>query len=738
MSDNLIPEDNTPVPAAPETSASPRADEAIAQIPEQTKTYVKSWIDRIKAAKKYHDKAFRRMDECMRLVADGAQDEWLKNPNNYVVPVLNRVIGMGVAQLYARNPKAEAKRRQRRMFTVWDGKIATLRDAEAQMQAFEQQQAAMAQQPPAMPGMPPPPPPQPPIEAQAIIADAEKVKQYDILMDGMADTMTILHNHFLEDPAEAYKLHFKALVRRAKTCGVGYTKVSFQRLMEKDENVTTKIDTITQQIAHMQQLLEEAAEGELQAETAEMEDLKNTLEALQAQPQEVMVKEAPILTYPRAKSVIVDPACTHLKTFKGAGWIAEEFELDPGEIEETYKVDISGHYQAYKADGDHTWQRWTDSGTEMKQTNTARVWRVMNKRNGTEFTICDGYPGYLREPGPPRVKLPSFFDIFPLVFNEVESETDLYPPSDVWLARHMQFEYNRTREFLREHRQQNRPAYIAPKGSFEEEDLKKLSSHASGEIIELDALQPGDDIRQKLMAKPTMQIDPKQYEVESIYTDILRVTGAQQANMGATSDATATESSIAEESRQISSSDATDDLDEHLSAVVYAMGIVMLTEMSKETVVEIVGPGAVWPELPQTREEVAEEISLDVRAGSSGRPNQAQNIAKLERAMPTVLQLPGVNPVPIVQSYMDNLEIGIEDAVVEGLPSITAMNQMAAKMGQQGPQPGAPAQPGMQGPAGAANAPKPPGVAPGPQPAHPPLALHPPGQKPVPLGGPPS
>ena len=42
-----------------------------------------------------------------------------------------------------------------------------------------------------------------------------------------------------------------------------------------------------------------------------------------------------------------------------------------------------------------------------------------------------------------------FFNIFPLVFNEIENDEEIYPLSDVWIARHMQFEYNRSREGLR-------------------------------------------------------------------------------------------------------------------------------------------------------------------------------------------------------------------------------------------------------------------------------------------------
>ncbi len=145
----------------------------------------------------------------------------------------------------------------------------------------------------------------------------------------------------------------------------------------------------------------------------------------------------------------------------------------------------------------------------------------------------------------------------------------------------------------------------------------------------------------------------------------------------------------------------------------------MLLEMAKESVIEIVGPGAVWPDMPQTREEIAKDVVLEIKAGSTGRPNTAAELAKLERGMPFILQLPGVNPVPITQKYLDLLGIDAEDAVVDGLPSITALNAMMSAAARQ-PATGNPqTNPADQGSAGAQNAPAPQENEPQGQPAYP-------------------
>jgi hypothetical protein len=113
----------------------------------------------------------------------------------------------------------------------------------------------------------------------------------------------------------------------------------------------------------------------------------------------------------------------------------------------------------------------------------------------------------------------------------------------------------------------------------------------------------------------------------------------------------------------------------------------------------------VWPDMPQSREEIAKDLVLTIKAGSSGRPNKAAKLANMERGMPTVVQLPGVDPTPIAEEFLQLLDIDTEKAIVGGLPSIVAMNAMASK---PSPQPGTGdpnSDPGAQGDKGPQNAP---------------------------------
>jgi hypothetical protein len=100
--------------------------------------------------------------------------------------------------------------------------------------------------------------------------------------------------------------------------------------------------------------------------------------------------------------------------------------------------------------------------------------------------------------------------------------------------------------------------------------------------------------------------------------------------------------------------------------------------------------------------EIAEEIYLEIEAGSSGKPNQAVEVANWQKMLPFLIQLPGIKPEWLARESIRRLDdkADLTEALMSGMPSVISMNQ------QTQPAPKDPAaNPAAQGGEGANNGP---------------------------------
>lgn len=676
----------------PDTKSGMQRDEP--QIDEGARQSVTKWQKKILASKKFFEKDFKRMREDMMVARMGASKEWV-DQGNYTVPIINRYLNQAVASLYAKNPTATAEKRKTLDYKLWDGKPDT---------AIAALQNAMAGDP----------------NAAAMVQDIERGRQKHEMLTRIGRTLEVLFDYYANEQKPRLKPLMKSFVRRAKTCGVAYLMLGFQRqYAELLPDETAKLEDSRNKLGELQRRMQDLVDGEIpdsdQDEVYELQTLIADLE----NKMNVILREGPRFMFPRATEIIVDPRCTQLMGFIGAGWIAREFHKSPDEVKKIYGVEMKKGYTPYKQHGRdelaeyHRSADSEDDGKGVRQDGMVCIWEVYNKELGQTFTIADGYCGFLVEPKEPDYWMEGFWPVFAITFNDVESETELYPISDVHMLKHVQAEYNRSREYRRLHREANKPKYGAIKGRLSKSDKELLSDSPPHAVIEFESLGQGEKVNDLVQPFQPVPIDPALYETNSEMEDTLRIVGAQEANIGGTSGATATESSIAEGGRMTSLSSNVDDLDEFLSDVFGALGQLLIMELSPETVTEIVGQGAVWPELD--RETVAKQIMLKVRAGSSGRPNKAAELANMERGMPYLIQLPGVNPYPLGQRYADLLEINLDEVIVEGMPSIQALNAQFGR--SQTPGAGTENDPSAQGGEGGMNQPSTQTNEPGPQPS---------------------
>ncbi len=565
-------------------------------------------------------------------------------------------------------------------------------------------------QPPLFP-LPPEVPPDELSQAQAVIADAKSVKTQFDLLKRIGRTLEILFGFEMSQAQTSFKTRMKMTCRRAATSGVGWIKVGFQRIMAPQPDQDSILGDDQAQLQFVQRVAADLADGKMTLDSPEAEQMRLVIASL-GKTQEIVMREGLTFSWPKSTAIIPDENCVTLRDFLGCEWVAEEYCLTPAEIQATYKVDVGKSFTSY--DRNNTGKDYETSRPAVRNNDLpgsgatqdkgyGLVWEIFNKTDGLVYVVCDGYPDFLREPAEPEFYTDRFWPWFLVAYNETDGE--VWPQSDVSLVRPMQLEINRSRQGLREHRFANRPKTAYAEGVLSAEDVEALRNPPLNAMIAINGLQPGQNIDQVLMAIKGVPIDPNLYQTQETFQDMLRVAGDQQADLGPTSGATATESNIAAQARATSTGSEVDDIDDTLSALAQSAGQILLLNMSEEQVKKIVGPGAIWPQL--TKADVAEQIFLDIEAGSSGAPDQARELQNFERLAPILMQIPGIAPNFLAKEAISRMDdsIDLEDAIADGQPSVMAQNavQPGASAGPPGSQP-----PGAQGPQGSANAAKPP------------------------------
>lgn len=678
--------------------------------------HVAKIIKTIKSDKAFHDKAFKQMADDMFMAMKGRNKGWAES--NYKANFAGRHVKQKTAALYAKNPKAVARRAERLDFAIWDENPKSLEIAMMTVQAgiaAQQQAAAMPPEMTAMGQLVPAQPQLPPgfDQAQALIADFQQGMAYRQQIDKLGKTLEILFARALRDQEPlTFKEAAKQLVRRTCTCAVGYVELGFVRQYGPRDTLSAQLADTKGRLDHLRRLTEGVVEGDITSEMAEIAELEASMASLQTE-EEIVLREGLVFDFPASTKVIPDQLTKSLNGFVGARHLAIEYLFTVDEIVELFPgSDIKAGYTGYGADGNvigGTAQMEIPFDGEGEQPEPMDpngkglvcVWKYYDKPSGLVYYVADGHKEFLRPPAAPDVFVETFWPVFALTFNAVESETDLFPPSDVYLLKDQQDEHNRSRQGMREHRKAARPRWATSKGLIDEEGQQAFKDANAFDVIQLNK-DPQTKIADVLEVVPVPGVDPNLYATEQYEQDRGLTVGMNESGYGGLAKSTATEASIAASSTISSDGASSDDLDSFLTSLAVASSQILLKEMSEEQVMKIVGPGAIWVDMSLS--DIASEIFLEVEAGSSGRPNQAVEIDNFTKMAPIIMQIPGVDPTEFARLALKIFDdrMDLTKLLVAGAPSIMAQNQITQ------PPTGDPAtEPTAQGGQGGANTPAP-------------------------------
>jgi hypothetical protein len=602
---------------------------------------VKKWLDKITSAEAKWDAKYAEMRKNMEFVAGWQWDGQTKlDDDRYKSNLTLRVVNQKVASLYARNPETVVERRKRLDYSLWDGEIMSLQNAIMEVQ----QSMAMGM----MPGM----------ESMALVKDYEMGRLREKMVERVCKTLEYAYQYQIDHHRPEFKEQMKQLVRRVIICKVGYVKLRICRGAgdtEKLSTMETPSDAKSRAL-RAQNILDELKKGDIDENSAEVEEAKNLLLSVGATnlTDEQPVGEYLEFDFPSSTSIIPSEECRALKEFISAKFVAHKFRVDVELIEAIFGVDINAGGGSEESNA----AEYKEVSDDCKKISKTDLYEVFDIQTKTRFFVAKGYKDYILEPEPLTPQIAGFWPIFGLTFNDIEAEEGTkstpFPPSDVDLLRDAQKEWNRTRDALREQRNANAPKYVCADGSISEEDEIALANAKPNHVTKLKGLAPGVEPDKFIKVLQTAAIDPALYDTAPLEKDILMAGGMQEANVGpAGKDVTATVGTIAEQSRMTMLASNVDDLDSFLTRIAKAGIELILRGMTPQTALRIVGPGATLP--AGDVEEYINEIQIKVQAASSGRPNRAIAISNAQQLMPILLQA-GANPAALVEELVRRLD----------------------------------------------------------------------------------
>ena len=671
------------------------SESAPAQSSEADQQLVQKLLRTIKADKRHFKRDFDRMKRDMFMARDGRDPDYPEK--YYKANIVGRHVNQKTASIYAKNPKVAARRKEMLDFQVWDENPESLQQAMMLNQAFMQATGGV---PPVVAdpitGAPVPAPLPPEVQqAQAILADVQQGLQRRQMLRKFGKTLEIVYADGMKQQTPLdFKTAMKGSVRQANTTAVAYVELGFQREYGVPNSINNQLDDCRDRLAHLEKLMQGAAEGEISDYDGEMAELQQMIANLENEEQ-VCIRRGLTFKGLESTAVIPDRYSRRLGGFLGGRHltIAEIMPLE--KVEETYKVDLGQGYTPYNDKGEREGeQRGVDYGDDYEATgifapdrtenDLVCVYKHYSKRTGLVYHMVDGHADFLQPPAPPEVTVPRFWPVYALSFNNIYSETELFPLSEVALLRDQQTEINRSRQGKREHRQFARPRLLYTNGTLDpDKDIPELESAPPFKAIGISG-DVTQDVAKRLVPFPMPGVDPNLYDTGEVMMDGSLTVGASAAQLGGmSSKTTATGEAIADAATSTADSSSVDDLDSFLTAMARDGGIILMQELTKEDVVKIAGPGAVWVEdLGMSFEDIQNEIYLEVEAGSSGKPNQAQEVRNFKELGPIIMQIPGVSPTWFGREAIRRLDdrIDVSEAIIEGLPAMVALNRQQQPM----------------------------------------------------------
>lgn len=448
----------------------------------------------------------------------------------------------------------------------------------------------------------------------------------------------------------------KRWVRSALTVGIGWLKLSWQEEFRKDPNMQATMRTLEDNLRAIQAKQKEIAEGYCSDPELAKRELDQLIEG--AVPQaEKLVYNGLGIAFVRADNIRCSLDCESVVDCETGSWMAERWYMPLEEAIATYGDRIPEAELKSAA----TWtpkqplskdERAVSAEISDVSVNDADYFKT-GSTEGAQFIcgyeiwdgqrnligdVIEGVKRFATEFAPPNVTTTRFYGYFPLAFCEVDGER--HPDSLTQRSAPLQDEYQRTRSNFATHRARVKPKMVFDATKITVATGKQLQKGTTAEMIGVKLVggtKTDTDLQKILFPVAYPAVDMALYDTTYIKGDIELVWGIQEALAGnITVPKTATESEISNSGTQARNSDKRDVVEYMLTEMAIFTAECAANKLSDEEVRVLAGPEALWIQVENV-DELEQLVNLEIRAGSTGKPNTAARQQAWSAIMPTLI-----------------------------------------------------------------------------------------------------
>lgn len=451
------------------------------------------------------------------------------------------------------------------------------------------------------------------------------------------------------------KKQAKKLIRSNYTTSVGWLKCSFQEKPNKDPLIANRIKDTQDNISRIEGLLKCLEDGGAGSQrdllTAE---LNQAVAGLEIQQEVKVAKGIPLDFVLSEDIVVIDSTVRSITDYQRSSAMAHRVWMTPEQYQTRFK------YTPKKA------KSYSEQGGQMaagdaadKNANLLCVWEIWSQDDNRIFYICDGEEGFCEEPSSPDWTGQRWYPFFLCAFNEIDGK--FYPLSDVELTEKLVNEYNQNREDAVRDRQACLPVNVIRKGgALTDEDAKRIANRKGSDVITVEGVG-GQPLTNDMFIGQLGKMDAAAYDTTATRYDIERLMGGSDSSTGSITKAkTLGEAEIMTAALRGRTDERRDTIEDMLNELgPYAIEI-MLRKYSQTEVMAIAGPEATWPQM--SVDEIFNLVTIEVRGGSTGKPNQAQEQERWTKLLPIINEAVG---------KISDLRAAGQDALAEAVIELT-------------------------------------------------------------------